>query len=286
MGGTGQITYDPTTKTHRIGDVSIQANEGRLVIQGDGDYARYETLSAELQALDQQQMHRAANALLLQAMARGVRIHRHAIDVSDGKKTHIKQAQSACQEKLAQHQRQRLLAAPIVTPSDTPNTTPLDPETRALSEQRHTIAADLGRPDHALTEADIIFHQQQGHFTVANYQAALQGVRKAQDNDQKDHKQGVAKTNAKWRANKVSLLLLLFSTLNVDLLTLTGQFSTQGAKQARQAILEDAALVRYITFKLHLRVNTFLSDVAFINKLFKRLLGLRMSSTLIRDRIK
>ena len=141
---------------------------------------------------------------------------------------------------------------------------------------------DLNRPSRDLSKDDILFHQQQGSFHVWNYHALLQGVEKAKDNDKQDHEKGVAKTNAKWRASKVALLVLLCNRLKIDSLTGSGCFTPDEAKKARQAIQQDAALVRYITFKLHLKVNSQLPDAAFVNKLFKKLLGIRVSGKLIR----
>ena len=64
--------FDPQTKLTHIGQLRIQEEGGKVIIDGDPLYERYEKLSAQMQALENQQRHHAAQFLLLQAKARGI----------------------------------------------------------------------------------------------------------------------------------------------------------------------------------------------------------------------
>jgi hypothetical protein len=285
-GGIAHIKYDPQTKAHTIGQVRITEEGGRITLAGDDDYARYEVLSAQLQALDTQQSHHAANFLLLQAMSRGVTLTPVALDCNEIKKSQIKQTHKIHKTSMELTQIEKILTAQAMDAETYRQHTASGQSTCEqdyLAVKRFEVATDLNKPTDTLEVNDVRFYQQQGCAYVANYHALLQGVQKAADNDKTDREQGVAKTNAKWRASKVTLLRLLFDTLQLDPHTGLGSYTTTDAHKTRHAIQQDAALVRYMTFKLHLNVDSHLSDTAFINKILKKLLGVRVSGQLIRD---
>ena len=87
LGGVSSIQYDPETKTHKIGRISLQEDNGDITIQGDTAYARYEKLSAKLQALDNQQSHHAGNYVLLHALARRIVLQAVPVEVSPERKS-------------------------------------------------------------------------------------------------------------------------------------------------------------------------------------------------------
>ncbi len=144
-----------------------------------------------------------------------------------------------------------------------------------IAIKRYEIKDDLHLKTNQVELKDVAFYQEKGQFHVANYQSMLNGIESAQKNDQADKEQGVAKTNAQWRSAKVKLLNTLFEQLGIDKATGKGEYHKTQAKQAREAIKADDMLNRYVTFKLNLEVNGLSADINFVNKILKKLLGLK-----------
>ena len=54
-------------------------------------------------------------------------------------------------------------------------------------------------------------------------------------------------------------------------------------RDIRELLMQDETLSRYVLFKLRLKISSGLSDIAFINKLFKKLLGLKTKRRMVRE---
>ena len=284
-GGSSQISYDPQTKNHTIGKVSIVSNGHNITIEGDSDYARYEVLSAQIQALDRQQLNHAGNFLLIQALARGVTLTPINIDITQSEKKKIKGEHNKIKDIMKQLYVKKVLNAQTINQKEYEKTTfshHINSERDFFEAARFNIAQDLKKKSDTLTKEDVEFYQNNGCQYVANFQALCKGISKAREDDIYDYKRGVAKTNSKWCESKVILLSLIFHELQLDTRSGRGNYTQEQAIIARNIIKENQELVRYVTFKLKLNVNSHLSDIAFINKIIKRLLGLRTTSTQIR----
>ena len=286
FGGISKVEYDPETKTHTIGQVSISSHGGKITIEGDDDYARYETLSAQLRALDTQQSNHAANFLLIQAIARGIQITPIDLDLKSSEKDLIKTKHKIAKELTKQVNVTKVLMAKTIDQKDYQKkmfsgTTTCEKD--FFEVVRFDIAKALNKKSGNLKETDIEFYRDEGCTHITNFHALQQGIDKARENDTNDKNIGVAKTNAKWHDNKVMLLSVIFNVLNLNIYLGNGSYRQKEAKKARDAIKDNQALVRYITFKLHLNVDNNLSDTAFINKIIKRLLGVRINNVQIRD---
>ena len=72
--GEKHATFDPQTNITHIGQLNIKEENGKISIEGDPLFERYEKLTADMQALENQQRHYAAQFLLLQAKARGIKL--------------------------------------------------------------------------------------------------------------------------------------------------------------------------------------------------------------------
>ena len=74
----------------------------------------------------------------------------------------------------------------------------------------------------------------------------MNGATHAHSLDEEDKKKGVAKTNARWRKGKVALLDLLFTELEINRETGQGNYEKTQAKKARETLMNDEELSRYI----------------------------------------
>ena len=288
QGGVGQIKYDPTDNVHTIGCISIQDEKGVITLSGDPAYARYETLSAKMKALDAEQTHHAANFLLRQALARGVMISPIEIKSHKAERDAIKLVHQSHQTLQKEQHIKNILTAPVIDKADYDalknDTNGAAQTTKELSAcLKFEIAKELSLDIKKITAEDIEFYLNGGVGQIANFQALQQGVAQAKANDNADAQKGVAKTDAKWREQKVRLLETIFSALNLDGARCEGEYTKEAAKLAREAIKDDPSLTRYVTFKCHLNVDNQLSDTAFINKLLKKLLGLKVDRNQLRE---
>jgi phage/plasmid primase-like uncharacterized protein len=286
FGGAEQIQYRYQDNQHYIGPVNVSEQNGQIILSGDEDYARYEILCAQTQALDNQQRHHCASFFLIQAIARGVDIQAISIkELSKNQKSTFKEIFKHLSEKTKEQYIQRIIQAESIT----------DTQYQYLKYQggnhekqiyqmlRYDIITTLNRTQETLNEADIHYYLNNGLTYIANYHALNQGIEQAQRNDANDKQMGVAKTNAKWRKTKVTLLNLIFATLQIDIESGEGCYTQNQAQQTRLMIKQDENIVRYLTHKLKLNAKSQLSDTSFINKIIKKLLGLRVTRRLIRE---
>ncbi|MDA7742570.1 hypothetical protein N8865_03055, partial [Francisellaceae bacterium] len=253
FGGVGQVTYDPKTNVHSIGQIKIAQEGSKLSIEGDDDYARFETLCAQTKALDNQQLHNSANYLLIQAIARDVKITPIDINIKDSEKELLKVSYKYNKVMTEKSHVEKILNAEVINENEYNKCTVLGGAKTSEEHYkilRYDIANDLNKPSEKLTLQDISFHLDQGQLYVANYQALKQGTEKAKEHDTNDKNAGVAKTSAKWRESKVKLLRLIFDTLEIDVESGAGQYTQEEANKTRAAIKQDDTLQRYITFKL------------------------------------
>ncbi len=286
FGGVGQVTFDPENQVHTIGEIKIKQEGSQILIEGDDDYARFETLCAKTKALDNQQRHHAANFLLIQAIARGVEITPIDISVKTEEKDLLKSRYKINQTLTEIELNKNIIKANVIdakTYNKKTHTGGAQNTEDYYEVTRFEIAKDLNKKSEDLNAKDIEFYLDNGCQYLANYQALKQGADKAKEHDTNDKNNGVAKTSAKWRESKVKLLSLLFDRLQIDPDNGIGHYTQEEAKEARDAIKENEALHRYATFKLNLNVDSHLSDTAFVNKIIKKLLGLKVGRTAIRE---
>ena len=281
--GIKHAVFDAKTGVTHIGHLELKEEGGKLLVSGDPMYQRYETLAANLLALDNQQKQYAAQFLVLQAQARGIthefvrhklnELEKEMVKLSrEGLKNELKTTkylQVSGKDTLNDEQYQQLQYKGAKNAD----------EVNALA--RHDIAIQLHLSE--VTPQDIEFFDTQGAHAVANYQALQKGLINAQELDEKDKNKGVAKTNARWRKVKVRLLELIFNTLDLDIGSGDGIYGNEQAQLARQRIIDDEELSRYVLYKLKLKASSALADVAFINKLIKKLLGLKINRLMIRE---
>jgi hypothetical protein len=281
--GEKQAIFDPKTNVTHIGQLKITEDNGKINIEGDPLYQRYEQLTANMQALENQQRHYAPQFLLLQAKARGIKLEmiNHQLDEMNTfllKVMHknmkdtleINRALTLCgQDKLTNEDYQSLQIKGAKT----------EDEVNAL--KRHEIASQL--KINQVTQDDIDFFDRQGAKALINYTALQHGITHANTLDEEDKQKGVAKTNARWRTCKVALLHKLFTELEINPETGKGFYEKTTAKKVREIIIKDEELSRYILFKLQLKTTSQLADIAFINKLFKKLLGLTTKRLMVRE---
>ncbi len=288
--GLQQMIFDPKTQLSTIATLSIKNDEGKLTIEGDDDYQRYERLSAEIQAMDNQQTNNATAFLLLQAMCRKIKLRYVTSKVHQKVKSKIK-ADIQLLNEYTQAKQQIELAGQVNLNEEEYNRKKRQSrggQSDRLTNQdlidikRYEINDDLHLSENSVSIDDVEYYQNKGQYHVANYQAMLNGYESAQKNDQADKDKGVAKTNAQWRAVKVQLLNTLFEQLEIDKTTGAGSYDKTKAQKTRDVIRKDEALNRYVTFKLNLEIDGNSHDVAFINKLFKKLLGLQCAGKQVR----
>ena len=283
---TNKVTFDSKQQRHSIGDITIQKKGQELIIKGDDDYARFEILCAEIKALDNEQRNNASSFLLLQAMARGITITPIDIELGASTKKEIKHFYKKNQELAKTNKVNNILTAKIIDKSTYEKNKRADgiQNTQTHYENvRFKIANTFNKPTESLKTEDINFFIDNGNHFVENFQALQQGTAQAKAHDTHDKNRGVAKTSAKWRESKIKLLCLLFDILKIDKKTGAGAYQQSQTEKARQAIKQDDMLRRYLTFKLQLNVDSYLSDTAFVNKIIKKLLGVKIRRTLVRD---
>ena len=81
----------------------------------------------------------------------------------------------------------------------------------------------------------------------------------------------------------MKLLQSLFEQLGLNPNTGEGSYAAKQTETLRQSLRDNDALTRYITFKLGLSVNSQLPDTAFINKILRKLLGLKIKRIMVRE---
>ena len=288
FGGEGQVSYDASTGLHSIGNITLRQEGSRIIIDGDPEFGRFEALCAQTKAMDSEQRHHAANYLLLQAIDRGIEITPIELEqtLSDSERQQLKQIYREGKTALEAKEVNRILCAQLLDVSEVVKKTVKDGLKSSqdyYEVKRAEISKTLQQNSEALTGDDICFYQDKGHHAVANYQALLQGEEKAREHDLNDKTDGVAKTSAKWRESKVKLLQVLFEQLGINPHSGEGSYTSEQTRTLRSFIRESKTLTRYITFKLGLSIDSQLSDTAFINKIMRKVLGLKTERMMIRE---
>jgi hypothetical protein len=281
--GDKQAVFDVKTGLTRIGNLSIKEEGGKLIISGDEDYQRYEKLNADLLALDNQQRHHAGQFLALQAMARGITINRIQHDLDEQTIKQYKNSNKNLKTTLANKRQEALSGKNTLSQDEYQQLQRQGAKTtdEVIALERHDIAKQLNLNE--LTPEDIIFFDTVGITAVINLMLLQAGVDHASKLDETDKTKGVAKTNAQWRRSKIRLLSLIFSLLGLSIESGQGIYNKTEARKLREAILNDKELVRYILFKLRLKISSQLSDVAFANKLIRKLLRLKIDRFMMRE---
>ena len=283
--GASQAVYDAKTGLSRIGQLAIKQENGKLVISGDENYCRYEQLSAQMQALDNQQSNHCSSFFCLQAMARGIQIRCVSARTSQKDRQRLKDEFSIIKADIAARETSETTGNVTLTPEQArylhQKTAMTAEEQRAL--RRFTIKEQLHLNRASVFTLDVEFYNNKGHYHVANYQALLAGLDSAKQNDLADRKKGVAKTNASWRASKVKLLTQVFDQLGIDREQGTGWYGQSQAQAVREIIANSDELSRYVTFTLGIDITGRYSSIALVNKILKKLLGLSIVNQQIRD---
>ena len=73
----------------------------------------------------------------------------------------------------------------------------------------------------------------------------------------------------------------IFDVLGFNYKTGKGTYTSDQACKVRESIRQDRSLYQYVTFKLGLNVNSQLPDVSFVNKILKKVFGLKMKRKLV-----
>ena len=286
MGGEENVQDDSKTEQHDIGNITIYKNkEGGIIIKGDPEYQRFEVLHAETTAMDKEQCHNAANFLLMHAIDRGITISPIIPDSSNSDKKTMKQRHKKEKAKQKDEETHCILnAEPMdnlgaIKKSIRHNVSTQDTH---FELKRAEIVQTLHQNPKKLTKDDIVFYEHNGPHAVANYHDLLQGPNVAKEQDLNGYRRGIAKMSALWQENRVHLMKKIFDVLGFNYKTGKGTYTSDQACKVRESIRQDRSLYQYVTFKLGLNVNSQLPDVSFVNKILKKVFGLKMERKLVR----
>lgn len=281
--GNAAPYFNTQTGVTHIGKLSLKTTPEGLVIQGDERYERFERLSANLKALDNQQKNHAASFLALHTMASGATTQFTTHDTNEELKSHCREVDKTTLSKVNDDRTNALCGINTLTEASyqhykiaEDNTTD---ELNAL--KRFEIAQALNI--NTVTPTDVAFIDNDGLNALENYQDLNNGLELALKKDEIEQQQAISKSDASMHYLKVALLTLVFETLGINKATGEGVYSHVKAKQVREQLRQNVALSRYVLFKLGLSINSALSDIAFINKILKKLLGLQPERLLVRE---
>lgn len=281
--GSQQVTFNPITGITQIGRLSIKTSEeGSIVIEGDR-HEHFERLSAEIKAMDYQQRNNAAAFLVLQSMAAGFDINIKTQTLNETTKQALKEEEKAIQQAVLQSRQKDLCGVNTLTKEQYQQK--INTEIHSVAEihaiKRYEIASSLYideiRPD------DLAFFDEQGIEALNNYEDLKNGLTNAQTKDEIEQKNTISKGDASWTKAKLQLLTTLFTLLEIDKVTGKGCYNKTKAAMVRDAIRQDDVLSRFILYKLELAINSSLSDVAWVNKILKKLLQLKTTRTMVRE---
>ncbi len=281
--GAQQVTFNPITGMTQIGRLSINTSEeGSIVIEGDR-HEHFERLSAEIKAMDYQQRNNAAAFLVLQSIAAGFTVNIKKQTLSESMKRALKEEEKATKQAVLQSRQNHLCGVNTLTKEQYEQK--MKTETHSLEEvhaiKRFEIASSLCidevRPD------DLTFFDEQGIEALNNYEDLKNGLTNAQEKDEIEHKNTVSKGDASWTTAKIQLLTTLFTLLGIDKETGKGCYNKKTAAIVRDAIRQNEMLSRFVLYKLELAINSNLSDVAWVNKILKKLLQLKTTRTMVRE---
>ena len=281
--GEKQSFFDAKTGITHIGNLKIKEEDSKVIIEGDPLYERFEKLSAHLQALENQQRHYAPQFLLLQAKARGIKLEFIHHDVNELDKLILKINHDNLNEASELNRKIALCGTDELTDEayQLLQIKGAKTEDGVNALKRHEMAKELHLEE--IKNEDIEFFDNGGVKALKNYQALCNGTTHANSLDEEDKRKGIAKVNARWRKCKVNLLNLLFTELEINSETGKGFYEKTKAKKCRELLIQDEELSRYILFKLKLKTTNHLADTAFINKLFKKLLNLKIKRLQVRE---
>jgi uncharacterized protein YebE (UPF0316 family) len=281
--GSQQVTFNPITGITQIGRLSINTSEeGGIVIEGDRN-EHFERLSAEIKAMDYQQRNNAAAFLVLQSIAAGFTVNVKKQTLSESIKQTLKEEEKAIKQAVLQSRQNDLCGVNTLTKEQYEQK--IKTEIHSLEEvhaiKRFEIASSLCidevRPD------DLAFFDEQGIEALNNYEDLKNGFVNAQEKDEIEQKNTVSKGDAGWTTAKFQLLTTLFTLLGIDKETGKGCYNKKTAAMVRDAIRQNEALSRFVLYKLELAINSSLPDVAWVNKILKKLLQLKTTRTMVRE---
>ena len=283
--GAQHTYFDKQTGVTHMGHLSLKQTDKGLLIQGDPLFERFERLSAELKALENQQKNQSSAFFALQLMAEGVpmEIKNAVIDEKIKALLSFKEAKAentAIEERYNAVCGESTLSKAHYKQLKTAEVNTLE-EVHAM--QQFEIAETLQIKE--IKPSDVDFFDNDGKKILENYQDLKNRLESAQRKDEIEQQQAISKQDLSMCTAKVQLLTVLFSILGLDIDTGTGCYSNKKALKVRNIIRQDASLSRYVLLKLSLSVNSSLSDVAFINKILKKLLGLKAERFLLREGI-
>jgi hypothetical protein len=275
--------FNKQTGITHIGSLSLKHTDQGLIIQGDPVFERFERLLSQLKALEHQQKNQAQAFFALQRMADGEKVTIEKTQLNSVIKNTLKAQQETAEQSAIDARYNALCGQNTLT-----ETTYLQlkkAESNTLHEvhaiERFEIANTLQIKE--ITPSDINFYDHEGKTVLENYEDLKNGLEKAKRKDEIEQQQAISKQDLNHCVSKVTLLNLLFKTLGLSVDTGAGCYSKSKALALRNAIRQEVSLSRYVLLKLSLSVNSSLSDVAFTNKVLKKLLGLKANRYMVRE---
>ncbi len=281
--GDKHTYFDKQTGITHIGLLSLKQTPEGLLIQGDPLFERFERLSASLKALEHQQKNNALAFFAIQLLSDGIEWQTLNRVISETMKTSLKLKEQNIENTVLEERYNVLCGENTLTESgyrqcQAKKTNTID-EIHAM--QRFDIAETLSIS--VVKRDDIAFFDNNGKKVLENYQDLQNELEAAQKKDEIEQKQAISKQDLSRHTSKVKLLMMIFSTLGINLETGEGCYSQSKALKARNQIRQNGELSSYVLLKLSLSVNSRLSDTAFINKIMKKLLGVKANRTMVRE---
>lgn len=281
--GDKHTYFDKQTGITHIGLLSLKQTPDGLLIQGDPLFERFERLSASLKALEHQQKNNALAFFAIHLMNEDIELKGSSRVISEIMKMTLALKEKNLENTVLEERYNTLCGKNTLTESQyrqyqAKETNTID-EIQAMQrfDIAKTLSLEVVRPN------DVDFFDNDGKKVLENYQDLQEGIKAAQKKDEIEQQQAVSKQDLSCHASKVKLLTMIFETLELDLETGEGRYSKDEALKARNQIRQNTELSRYVLLKLSLSVNSNLSDTAFINKILKKLLGLKPERILVRE---
>jgi len=116
---------------------------------------------------------------------------------------------------------------------------------------RYNLVNQLCVPDGEIVEEDVKFYEDRGIRKVAAVELLQSTEKQAREYDAIQRRANVTITKHRWKTPVRQFLLEVFSTLNLDIDTGSGEFSTAQARQVLESIMSStAAIERYNALKI------------------------------------
>lgn len=268
---------DKKTARYKPGKFSVDIDNKQVIVQANKSYFRFERLVAGLEALDNQLYLAPSQSIgVLMDYEFEVTVHYHSYTLSKSDKDRLRIEQKKHDDARKVDKVARLGGENTLNKEDYHRLSQRRASLTAKerdSLKRYTIAQDLGLE--IIAEKDIDFHEAGGTEVMERYELLKEKQSSLQALDKAEVESGISLLKLSGRVETQRILVFLVDYLGLDLTTGEGRYDQSKAILARQALLADEQLTNFVETHYKLKVKSSLADIAFINKLLKKLLLLK-----------